>query len=449
MNKYFCTYIVFFFCLHLEAQQVRITGLIRDASSGEKLIGATVYDEQQKKGTVSNEYGYFSIRAVPGAQVRLRFSYVGYESREIQLSFQKDTTVSMALVPWVLEEVTVLGERNIQRLSTNTIQFTSPDLLEYPSMKPNIDILNVIQQQPGVQSGMEGSVGFSVRGGNNDQNLILMDNIPLYNTGHLAGFVSIFDPYAINSMTFYKGAFPAQYGGRISSVLDIYLKEGDLKEYHGEANIGVFSGKIAIEGPIIKDRTSFLLSFRRSTVDLFLKGIYAFQKPESRFLYNYHDVNLKLNHKIDDNNHIYLSFYSGGDRLNTNGSRSFPASEGIMRHYSDFYLSEWGNRFASFRWNRILGKGLFYNATVAYSDFEYLLSAGDQIRDNDEISFLNEFSHAVTVQDLVFKNDLDIIPFNNLSFKTGVHLTAHEFEPVRWQQQRIELAGFGQRESRN
>jgi len=447
-------FLIYFIALNLwivsvSAQQVKFSGQIRDASSGERLIGASIHLPQKGKGNITNEYGYYTISLPQGEQVQLVYSFIGYEPLTINIRTEKDSVFNAYLKPLFMEEVVVVSERNIQRSSINRIKFTSPDLLEFPSLKPDVDILDVIQQQSGVQPGLEGSVGFSVRGGNNDQNLILMDNIPLYNTGHLAGFVSIFDPYAINSMTFYKGGFPARYGGRISSVLDIYLKEGDLKEYHGEANIGLFSGKLALEGPMVKDRSSFLLSFRRSTVDLFLRGIYAINDPESQFLYSYHDLNFKVNHRINEKNHLYFSLYSGGDNLESRSARAFPSGENVLREYSSSYLNDWGNRFLSFRWNSILNKGMFMNLTLAYSDFDYNLGSSDEILDNGKINFSNQFNYGVSVKDLVLKNDFDVSISNQFSLQTGVHLTAHHFQPVNWQQVRIEQEGFARNESFN
>ncbi|MBS9523604.1 TonB-dependent receptor [Litoribacter alkaliphilus] len=433
-----------------QSQQVRINGIITDAASGESLIGASVFLPQSSSGASANEYGFYSLKERRGHEVTLRVSYVGYKSQTLTLLAEKDTAINFRLTPQLMEEVVVIGDKKIEKKSISKVNFNAPALLEYPSFKPDVDILNVLQQQSGVQPGLEGSIGFSVRGGNNDQNLILMDNIPLYNTGHLAGFVSIFDPFAINSMTFYKGGFPAQYGGRISSVTDIYLKEGDLQSYHGEANIGLFSGKIALEGPIVKDKSSFLVSFRRSTIDLFLQGMYALQQnTENKFNYNYHDLNVKLNHIVDEKNRLFFSFYSGGDKISTVGSRTFLARENVLRTYNSSYRNDWGNRFASLRWNRVLGGNLFYNLTLAYSDFGYNLSNEDEVLDNGEINLNNSYHYRVAVRDFVLKNDFDFNFSNQVKFKAGLHLTAHHFQPLDWEQSRVELEGLGSYENRN
>ena len=437
------------FAPDLYGQRVKINGSVSDGSSGEKLIGATVYDASLGKGATTNEYGFYTYFVENGGQVRLEVSYVGFQVEILSFYAKTDTTVDVRLQPRQLEGVTVTAERERNRGSVNAVQFVSPSQLEYPSMKPDIDILDVIRQQPGVNPGLEGTVGFSVRGGNHDQNLVIMDNIPLYNTGHLANFVSIFDPYAINSMTFYKGGFPAQYGGRISSVLDIYLKEGDRQEYHGEANLGVFSGKVALEGPIQKGRSSFLVSFRRSTVDLFLSGIYALTKSESRFWYAFHDLNIKLNHKLDDRNHLYVSAYQGGDRLKTDGFMGFRAGDEIWREYASRHTNRWGNRSLSVRWNHIFSKSVFYNATLAYSGFNYFLGSRNDIRDNGEVTYLDEFNYGSSIGDLVMKHDLDIHLSNTNRIKTGLHITGHRFEPVKWDQRRVERDGMGGNSSRS
>ncbi len=433
----------------VNAQQVKISGMVSDAQSGEKLIGAGIYTESRQYGAATNAYGFYSLSLPKGQEATLIISYVGYEKTSILFPAKKDTTISIELTPVELEEITITAERRPIISSVNEIQYISPGQLQLPSLKPDIDILDVIKQLPGVQPGLEGSVGFSVRGGNSDQNLVLMDNIPLYNTGHLANFVSIFDPYAINSMTFYKGGFPAEYGGRISSVLDIYLKEGDKQRFRGEANIGLYSGKIALEGPIIKDRTSLLVSFRRSTVDLFLAGLYALTELDNRFMYAFHDLNIKVNHRVNEKNHLYVSVYHGGDRLNTTGSRSFIVGDTITRSYSNRYYNRWGNRSLSLRWNHIFSNSVFYNATLAYSGFQYIIDSKDEILDNDQINTLNKYTYGVSVNDIVMKHDLDVNLAGNNKIKTGTQLIIHQFEPVKWEQERIEFGGLTGNTSRN
>lgn len=428
-------------CFLTNAQQVTVSGTLTDGSSGEKLIGATVAAEELRRGTVSNQYGFYTIRLPKDQSIKLKYSFAGYGSVEIELWTGGDTLINLSLPLLELDEVTVFAERRrVFSSSINETQIVSPKNLPYPSLKPEIDILDVVMQLPGVQPGLEGSVGFSVRGGNNDQNLIVMDDVMLYNVGHFANFMSIFDPYAINSMTFYKGGFPAKFGGRVSSVLDIYMKEGDTNKFKGEANIGLFSTKLALEGPI-GERTSYLFSFRRSTVDLLLAGIYTLTKPDSRFFYNFHDLNVKINQKVDPNNHLYLSLYDGNDRLVTNSESNFQVSDTTLRQYSRQYLNRWGSRSISLRWNHVFNNRAFNNLTVAYSGFRYLLDSKDEILDNSVINNSNSFIYSASIDDLIVKNDVEIPLMGKNKLGSGIHLISHMFQPVAWQQERIHFYG--------
>jgi hypothetical protein len=433
--------IFLFVCFSTKAQQVTLRGTITDAGTGEKLIGANVIAPELKRGAVSNEYGFYTFGLPKSQAIKVRFSYTGYKSLEVEIKANHDTLVNINLSVLELEEVTVFAERRrIFYPSVNEIQIVAPKNLPYPSLKPEIDILDVIRQMPGVQPGLEGSVGFSVRGGNNDQNLIQMDNVMLYNVGHFANFLSIFDPYAINSITFYKGGFPAKFGGRASSVLDIYLKEGDTKNFKGEANLGLFSAKLALEGPI-GNKASFLFSFRRSTVDLFMAGLYVLTKPDSKFFYNFHDLNLKLNYNINSKNHIYLSLYDGIDNLSTDSERSFGMANDVIRRYESQYNNRWGSNSVSFRWNHIFDNNAFNNFTVAYTGFRYILNSHDGIYDNDTVYNSTKYHYAPSIDDLIIKNDVEVLIGQKNKLSAGIHFISHYFRPVSWSQEKIQLYG--------
>lgn len=433
----------------VHAQRVNLSGKVTDRFSDERVIGAVVMFGNGTKGTYTNAYGHFSLSIPINEPFSLKISMLGYHPLDTMVTIGSDAIMDFNLEPKQLETITVSEERPVQKRSSSRVRITSPDRLNLPSLKPEVDILNLIQLQTGVQSGLEGSVGFSVRGGNNDQNLLIMDNIPLYNTGHFAGFVSIFDPFAINTVDFYKGGFPAKYGGKISSVVDIYLREGDMQEYHGEVVLGTFSGKIAMEGPIIKGKSSFLISFRRSTIDAFLKGLYLFQKPEDKFLYRYHDINVKINHKINPKDHLYLSYYSGGDRMETSGDQVYFGADDHFKEYTSLYDNDWGNRFLSFRWNRTFSKGLFLNTTVAYSNFHYDLTSRDRMVDNGQLEFFNDTYYGVSVRDMLVKSELDYVLNSSWKFNTGINFTNHFFVPVDWFQNQLNSGGIGNAKDSN
>lgn len=447
-KRQFLLFFLLGFVISANGQTVKITGIISDDASKERLIGAVVYDSLNLKGSTSNEYGYYAYTLKADELTTLKYSFVGYQPYSITLRALKDTTINIALRQVLMKELIVIGDNQDRANSVNNMKFT-PAIYEYPKLNAEVDIIKIIQQAAGVQPGLEGSSGYSVRGGDNDQNLIVMDNIPIYNTGHLAGFVSIFDPFAINSMTLYKGGFPAQYGGRASSVLDIYLKEGNPTSYHGEFTLGILSSKAALEGPIVKDRSSFLVSYRRSILDLLLNGFYSLTKESNRFNYVFDDLTAKINFKLNQNNHIYLSVYKGADRLRTTGSSQHQTSDTVVKYHSSLYYNKWGNQSASIRWNHIFSNKVFYNATLAYSGFNYTLDSRNQVKENTTVATLNNYSYGSSVNDILFKSDFDIYFDNNSQIKAGLHLTDHGFKPVDWQEKIILGRGESETESAN
>lgn len=430
-------------------QEVSFNGFAVDQVSGERIIGATVYAPKLQKGTQTDGYGYFSMKLPKNFMDRLSVSSLGYEKETVTFTGLIDTLVTIKLSPLDLPEFTVQASKKRISFGLNSITISSPSFLPYPSLKTEIDILDVVRQMPGVQPGLEGTTGFSVRGGNNDQNLLLMDHIPLYNTAHLANFISIFDPYTINSMTVYKGGFPAYYGGRASSVIDIYLKEGSKSNMGGEVILGPIFSKIALEGPILKGKTSYLFSLRRSMTDLLLGGVNLLTQPDSKFQYSFYDLNFKFSHRIKDGSDVYLSFYSGRDKLTTDGERGFGIGDGIRRTVANFEGNSWGNTSVSLRWAKVLNKSLFFNSVLAYSHFNYRINSEDKTTDNETLFQRNFFDFAAKVNDLLFKNELDWQINRNLGIKTGVQLTRHFFEPIDWVEERFRLGGAFQSQSRS
>lgn len=340
-----------------------ISGTVEAKSSGEALIGAVVkINELPAIGAVSNEYGFYSI-TVPEGTYTLSVSYLGYSLQEQQITLDKNVTqnISLAEEGTQMEEVVIKGEREDANITRNEMGVMKLDIStanKIPVIMGEKDILKTIQLMPGVASAGDGNSGFYVRGGSSDQNLILLDEAPVYNASHLLGFFSTFNSDAIKDVTVYKGSIPAEYGGRLSSVLDIKMNEGNNQDYHVSGGIGLISSKLNVEGPIQKGKSSFLVTGRRTYADLFLKLSNDTTLQNSQ-LYFY-DLNAKVNYTINDKNRLYLSGYFGRDVLGVDNSFGF----------------DWGNKTATLRWNHIVNSKLFSNTSVIYSDYDYNISIG-------------------------------------------------------------------------
>ena len=335
-----------------------ISGTVKEKKSGEILIGASVYLlELPKSGTVSNAYGFYSITA-PAGVYTLIVSFAGLKQDSVKITLNKNISLPVQLDQAVQQimEVTVSSKKRnanitqpvmgVQKLSVNEIK-------NVPVIFGEKDVLKTIQLLPGVKSAGEGSSGFYVRGGAADQNLILLDEATVYNASHLLGFFSAFNSDAIKDLTLYKGAMPAEYGGRLSSVVDIKMNDGNNQDYHANGGIGLIASRLNVEGPIVKDKGSFIVSGRRTYADLFLK-LSRDSSIKSNSLYFY-DLNVKANYKLNDNNRVYLSGYFGRDNL------GFGGTFGI----------DYGNSTATARWNHVFNSRLFSNTSFIYSNYNY------------------------------------------------------------------------------
>jgi hypothetical protein len=401
-------YFTFIFVLHvfltLAQGNVAIMGSIKDASNGEDLIGATVYVEQLKTGTVSNTFGFYSINIKPGFYT-FRVSFLGYETQSFTLSVDRQLTYNIRLEPSSKElaEVVISTEAINQNIIGNEMGAFKLDpktIRAIPVLFGEQDLLKTIQLMPGVSSAGEGSSGFFVRGGQADHNLVLLDDAPVYNPSHLLGFFSVFNSDAINSAKLYKGGVPAQYGGRASSVLDINMREGNSERFSASGGIGLISSRLTLEGPIGNKGSSFLLSGRRTYADLFL----LFSKNEalrSSQLFFY-DLNLKTHFEIGQYDRIYISGYLGRDALNT----------------SSFGFN-WGNKTATLRWAHVFSPKLFSNTSVIYNDYNY----------NTEADFDFSFNLKAGIIGRTFKQRFTYYatPNNTLSF--GLELNDYVFKP--------------------
>ena len=347
----FCCF--FSFQAFLVAQEATISGVVSEASSNETLIGVTIAVPSLGRGVITNEYGFYSL-SLPLGTYEIQLSYLGFEtfSRQITLSENLRLDVQLEEIAAALEEVILVEsiERNsIRKPQMSVNGLTAASIKKIPVILGEADVLKSLLLLPGVTSAGEGASGFNVRGGAADQNLILLDEAIVFNSSHLFGFFSVFNPDAIKDVKLYKGGIPAKYGGRISSVLDIYQKEGNSKDFKASGGIGLVSSRLLLEGPLEKDRGAFLVGGRASYAHLFL----ALTGNENKAYF--YDLNTKLNYKINENNSIYLSGYFGRDLF------------GI----SDSFINVYGNSVANFRWNHLFSDKLFSNLSVIYSDYYY------------------------------------------------------------------------------
>jgi hypothetical protein len=398
--------ILFLTTLSFSQEKFTISGTISQNSSGEGMIGVRVaVKDLQGVGSISNEYGFYSITLTEGNYV-LEYKFFGYETITETISLTSNITLNKEMVEEVteLEDVVITSRKadeNVKSAQTGVDNLDMKQIAKVPVIFGEKDIIKTMQLKPGVKSGGDGSSGFFVRGGGSDQNLILLDEAPVYNASHLLGFFSTFNSDAIKNATIYKGTAPAQYGGRLSSVLDIRMNEGNSKKYNVSGGLGLISSRLNVEGPIVKDKGSFLISGRRTYADLFLK-LSNQENLRSSSLYFY-DLNTKLNYKVSDKDRIYLSGYFGRDKLGVTG----------------FGLT-WGNVTGTIRWNRIINSKLFSNTSFIASNYIYQIRIG---------SNGSEFSVNSTLQDYNLKQEFQYFPNSRNKIRFGINSMHHSIIP--------------------
>ena len=391
--------------------KVSLSGYIRDAKSSEDLLGATVYVKELGIGISANNYGFYSI-AVPKGTYTLIFSYVGYNPLIKEFNLNSDQQFNAELVDKAtLQEVLVSSKKkdiNVSGTQMGSITLSTDKIKQLPVLFGEVDILKAIQLLPGVQSAGEGNAGFYVRGGGPDQNLILLDDAVVYNSGHLFGFFSVFNSDAIKSTTLIKGGMPAQYGGRLSSVVDISMKEGNRKEFHGEGGIGLIASRLTLEGPIVKDKGSFMISGRRTYIDA-ITAPFTKNSIASGSGYFFYDANLKANYTLGEKDRVYLSGYFGRDHFTfANKNASFKTD------------IPWGNSTATLRWNHLFNNHLFANATLVYNDYQFAFNA-------TQSSF--EVQLKSSIKDYSAKIDFDYYTNQLHHIKFGISAINHTFSP--------------------
>ena len=427
-------------------KQVTVSGFVRDKRSAESLIGASVYEAHSRVGTASNNFGFFSLTLPPG-DITIRSSYIGYTSHQHILNgLERDTVLTIELEPSAsLQEVVITGQSNDKQsvLSTQmgALEINQQTIRSTPVMFGEADIIKTLQLTPGVSAGTEGTAGMYVRGGNVDENLFLIDGNPVYQINHIGGIFSAFNPEAISGMDFFKSGFPSRYGGRLSSVVDVHTKEGNMKEYHGSASIGLISGNLNFEGPIIKDRTSFNIGLRRTWLDVLSAPAVAIANKITkkdgtrlRARYAFHDLNLKVNHIFNDRSRMYLSLYNGNDVLK-GGSTDFPDQDSDNNYNYDSDVSlRWGNIMATAGWtyvfnNRLFGKvsGVFtrYHSRLRNTEHDVVGNEGDE--DYSDSFRENETNTGIT--DFGLRTSFDYLPASAHHIRFGGDYLVHRFHP--------------------
>ncbi len=395
--------------------QTRFTlnGYVKDSLSGESVIGATVAINGQSKGVTSNQYGFYSITLEEGDYL-IQVSHVSYASKLISLKLHSNQSLNFDLISKspLINEVVVYSKKrdgNVKNAQMGRIDLSMNQVKAIPAFMGEVDILKAIQLLPGVQSAGEGNAGFYVRGGGPDQNLIMLDDAVVYNTGHLFGFFSIFNGDAIKNVSLIKGGMPAQYGGRLSSVLDVTMKEGNINKFQGEGGIGLIASRFSVQGPIKNQKASFIVSARRTYIDALVK---PFVSKSSSFYgsgYYFYDMNAKVNYRFSEKDRLYLSGYFGRDVFDfRNSKRSFNTN------------IPWGNSTATLRWNHVFNRRLFANTTAVYNDYNFKFSAAQE---NFEIGLFSG------IRDMTIKSDFDYYPLPDHKLKFGGLLTHHKFIP--------------------
>ncbi len=401
------------------SQKVQISGYVSDFSTGEKLIGALIFVGNNVVST--NSFGYYTIECNSADTIKITCTFVGYISENKAFNTNTNQTVNFELKSGIeLQEVVVnTQKKQIKEAEMGNINLSISQIKLLPMLGAESDLLKAIQILPGVQGGTEGSSGIYVRGGGIDQNLILLDDVSLYYVNHLGGFISTFNSDAINSVKLVKGSYSARYGGRLSSVLDIRMRDGNQKKITGSYSIGMVTSKFLIEGPLIKDKSSFLISARGFLWGFLYGALTRFIFKETQLTYNFYDFNAKYNTKINDKNKLFISVYFGDDNF-------IPRVIDVAYGESITFPIKWGNFLTAFRWNKLYNSRLFSNTTLSYTRYRYLNSFKySDFTKNSKI----EQSFNSAINDLTLKYDLQYNFSSNYDIKAGFEEVVHFFKP--------------------
>lgn len=421
------------------SRKFTISGYVTNGTSSETLIGANIFESRRSTGTATNPFGFYTL-TLPEGETQLTFSYLGYENRHSHFELTKDTLLNIRLNSNnQLAEVVVLSDKReagIESTAMGAHEIPMAQIKNTPSILGEADLLKTIQLMPGVQAGMEGFAGMYVRGGGPDQNLVLLDGIPIYNADHMLGVFSIFTPEAIKNTTLFKSSFPARYGGRLSSIVDVRTNDGDMHRYHGTLSIGLLTDKLHLEGPIWKGRTSFSLS-ARAIPTVFFKNLIVDKDEDYADKYNYYfyDINAKVNHKFNDRSRVFLGFYNGKDHyhFDSSDSNTYINSPSNKKAYRDKSNLNWGNTIGYARWNYVFNNQLFSNTTVSYN--KYRMSLNQDMEDTyiyqdkvyNRYKYFSEFASGI--RDWSLRMDFDYTPIPQHHIKFGTEYIHHTFLP--------------------
>ncbi|MBP6385526.1 MAG: TonB-dependent receptor [Pseudarcicella sp.] len=427
-NLLFFTLLLGFFSqTHAQSiQKITISGYVKEKNSGELLPGVNASIKEKKIGNQTNKYGFFSLTFNPEGENTITFSFVGYKTTYQIISGKQSQEITVELEPEnnLLDEVVIKGNSpngSKQKISENVqmSQLSIPvaQIKEIPAFLGERDVLKVIQLMPGVQKGSEGNSGIYVRGGGPDQNILILDDAPVYNAYHLFGFFSVFNGDALKSVELTKGGFPARYGGRLSSVIEMQMKDGNKSKLHGEGGIGLISSRLMLEGPLSKNhKSSFLISGRRTYLDVIAKPFIEKESSESGGYYFY-DLNAKFNYVFDSKNKLYLSGYFGKDKFYATDERNGNSSNNGLK---------WGNATATLRWNHLYNNQIFSNTSLIYSNYIFDIISEETFSNSKDNRYLKYFS---SIRDFTLKQDFDYLPSNKHSLKFGGQFTNHYFTP--------------------
>lgn len=406
-------YLMLLSSLVIAQENFTLSGYVTDGRSGETMIGAKVYIPSIRKGVITNNYGFYSL-TVPAGTYIVEYRVSGLETKKKEVELTRDIRLDVEVGSDLqnLEEVVVSAkaENNVKSPDIGTIELDIDEIKTLPAFMGEVDIVKTIQLLPGVSSAAEGGQGFYVRGGGPDQNLVLLDEAVVYNASHLFGFFSVFNADAVKSVNLIKGGMPANFGGRMSSVLEVNMNEGNYKRFKAKGGIGAISSRLTLEGPIVKDKGSFIVSARRTYLDVIMKAAIKDDSPFAGTSYYFYDFNLKANYKLGDKDKLFLSGYYGRDEF------SFASSE------DNFSVDmPWGNGIGSMRWNHIFSSKLFMNVTALYSN--YLFKFGSE---QDQFKFEVKSG----IEDWGGKADFTYFPNSLHKIKWGAHYTNHTFTPI-------------------
>lgn len=424
MKKYnFAVLCILIFLLlksHCYSQSANIFGTVKESLTGEAVVGAAVVDKRSGQRAVSNRQGFFNLRLDIPFESQLEVSQLGYTTKIIPLKINGDTLLNIDLELHELSEV-VVTTSVLDRNPISTVSIPVKRLTKLPMVLGEPDIFKALALLPGISTGIEGSAGLYVRGGTPDQNLILLDDTPVYNPSHLFGFFSVFHPDMVKDVELIKGGFPAKYGGRLSSIIDVRMKDGNKEKFEGEASLGLINSRISLEGPLGKDKnTSFHLGGRISYLGALMKPVLALANSDENISYVMHDWNGKLHHIIDDKNELFFSYYFGRD--------NYEGREGTRRDYESFGLN-WGNQTATLRYKKIFSPVLFSNFSAWYTEYHHEIDSRT-VSENENGDLNNGFFRSWSgLRDLSAKADFEWLPHKDHEVNFGSELNLHGYAP--------------------